>query len=82
MQPRAASSAGNALKPGELSQIVQSPFGWHLIEVMERRQQDVTTERQRLLARQAIRERKLDEAVEDWVRQVRDQAYVELRPLD
>lgn len=74
--------AMNALKPGELSQIVQSPFGWHLIEVMERRQQDVTTERQRLLARQAIRERKLDEAVEDWVRQVRDQAYVELRPLD
>lgn len=74
--------AMNALKPGELSQIVQSPFGWHLIEVMERRQQDVTAERQRLLARQAIRERKLDEAVEDWVRQVRDQAYVELRPLD
>lgn len=74
--------AMNALQPGELSQIVQSPFGWHLIEVLERRQQDVTAERQRLLARQAIRERKLDEAVEDWVRQVRDQAYVELRPLE
>lgn len=74
--------AMNALQPGELSQIVQSPFGWHLIEVLERRQQDVTAERQRLLARQAIRERKLDEAVEDWVRQVRDQAYVELRPIE
>lgn len=74
--------AMNALQPGELSQIVQSPFGWHLIQVLERRQQDVTVERQRLLARQAIRDRKLDEAVEDWVRQVRDQAYVELRPLD
>lgn len=74
--------AMNALQPGELSQIVQSPFGWHLIQVLERRQQDVTAERQRLLARQAIRERKLDEAVEDWVRQVRDQAYVELRPLE
>ncbi len=74
--------AMNALKPGELSQIVQTPFGWHLIQVLERREQDVTAERQRLLARQAIRERKLDEAVEDWVRQVRDQAYVELRPLD
>ena len=67
---------------GELSQIVQSPFGWHLIQVLERRQQDVTAERQRLLARQAIRERKLDEAIEDWMRQVRHQAYVELRPLD
>lgn len=74
--------AMNALQPGELSQIVQSPFGWHLIQVLERRQQDVTAERQRLLARQAIRERKLDEAIEDWMRQVRDQAYVELRPLD
>jgi peptidyl-prolyl cis-trans isomerase SurA len=74
--------AMSALKPGELSPIVQSPFGWHLIQVLERRQQDVTAERQRLLARQAIRERKADEAVEDWVRQVRDQAYVELRPLD
>ena len=73
--------AMNALKPGELSQIVQTSFGWHLIQVLQRRQQDVTAERQRLLARQAIRERKLDEAVEDWVRQVRDQAYVELRPV-
>lgn len=74
--------AMNALKPGELSQIVQSPFGWHLIEVLERRQQDVTTERQRLLARQAIRERKGEEAVEEWAQQIRDQAYVEIRPLD
>ena len=74
--------AMNALKPGELSQIVQSPFGWHLIQVLERRQQDVTAERQRLLARQAIRERKADEADEDWVRQIRDQAYVEIRPLE
>lgn len=74
--------AMNALQPGEISPIVQSPFGWHLIQVMERRQQDITTERQRMLARQAIRERKMDDAVEEWVRQVRDQAYVEIRPLD
>jgi peptidyl-prolyl cis-trans isomerase SurA len=74
--------AMDALKPGELSQIVQTPFGWHLIQVLERRQQDVTSERQRLLARQAIRERKSDEAFEDWVRQIRDEAYVELRPVE
>lgn len=74
--------AMNALKPGELSPIVQTPFGWHLIQVLERRQQDVTAERQRLLARRALRERKAEEAFEDWVRQVRDQAYVEIRPLD
>ncbi|MEW5967701.1 MAG: peptidylprolyl isomerase [Pseudomonadota bacterium] len=74
--------AMDALRPGEVSQPVQSPFGWHLIQVLERREQDVTQERQKLLARQAIRERKAEEAFQDWVRQIRDQAYVELRPLD
>lgn len=74
--------AMNALQPGEVSQPVQSPFGWHLIQVLERREQDVTQERQRLLARQAIRERKAEEAFQDWVRQIRDSAYVELRPLN
>jgi peptidyl-prolyl cis-trans isomerase SurA len=74
--------AMNALKPGEVSEPIQSPFGWHLIQVLERRDQDVTQERQKLLARQAIRERKGEEAFQDWVRQIRDSAYVELRPLD
>jgi peptidyl-prolyl cis-trans isomerase SurA len=74
--------AMNALQPGEVSAPVQSPFGWHLIQVLERRSQDVTQERQKLLARQAIRERKADEAFQDWVRQIRDSAYVELRPID
>lgn len=71
--------AMNALEPGELSEPVQSPFGWHLIQVLERRNEDMSKERQRLLAREAIRARKSDEAYQEWVRQQRDRAYVELR---
>lgn len=69
----------DGLKPNEVSSPVQSPFGWHLIQVLERRDQDVTQERKRLEARRAIRERKSEEAFEDWVRQQRDRAYVEYR---
>jgi peptidyl-prolyl cis-trans isomerase SurA len=72
----------DALKPNEVSGPVQSPFGWHLIQVLERRDQDVTQERKRLDARRAIRERKSEEAFEDWVRQARDRAYVEHRLED
>ena len=67
------------LQPGEVSQPIQSPFGFHLIEVLERRVQDVSAERQRAAARQVLRERKMDEAYQDWLRQARDSAYVELR---
>jgi peptidyl-prolyl cis-trans isomerase SurA len=67
------------LKPGELSQPVKTPFGYHLIQVLERRTSDVSPERRRLEARKVLRERKADEAYQEWLRQLRDQAYVELR---
>ncbi|MFO1321064.1 MAG: peptidylprolyl isomerase [Burkholderiales bacterium] len=71
--------AMDALKANEVSQPVQSPFGWHLIQVLERRTEDMTKERERQLARQAIRARKSDEAFIDWVRQQRDRAFIEQR---
>jgi peptidyl-prolyl cis-trans isomerase SurA len=67
------------LKPGEMSPPVRSPFGWHLIQVLERRTQDITAERQREQARAAMRQRKSEEAFQEWVRQVRDRSYVELK---
>ncbi|MEW5770737.1 MAG: peptidylprolyl isomerase [Pseudomonadota bacterium] len=74
--------AMDALQPNQVSAPVRSPFGWHLIQVLERRDQDVTQERKRLEARRAIRARKADEAFDDWVRQARDRAYVEYRLED
>lgn len=71
--------AMDALKPNELSEVIKSPFGMHLIQVIERRERDVTAERQRAVARQALRDRKLDEAYQDWLRQLRDRSYVENR---
>ena len=69
----------DSLKINEISQPIQSPFGWHLIQVLERRTDEASAERQRLIARQALRERKADEAYEEWLRQMRDRAYVEYR---
>ncbi|MBS3935205.1 MAG: peptidylprolyl isomerase [Sulfuritalea sp.] len=71
--------AMDALQPGEIGAPVRSPFGWHLIQVLERKNAEAGAERKRLLARQALRERKSDEAYEDWLRQLRDRAYVEYR---
>lgn len=71
--------AMNALKLNEVSEVVRTPFGWHLIQPLERRRQDVTEMKSREAARAAVRARKAEEGFEDWLRQVRDRAFVEYR---
>jgi peptidyl-prolyl cis-trans isomerase SurA len=67
------------LRINEVSEPVRTPFGYHLIQVLERRAADMSNERRRMQARQALRERKSDDAYQEWLRQLRDQSYVELR---
>jgi peptidyl-prolyl cis-trans isomerase SurA len=74
--------AMNALRDGEVSQPVQSQFGWHLIQVTERRAEPVSEDRKKAAARNAVRARKGDEAYQDWLRQIRDRAFVEYRLED
>ena len=71
--------AMDALKLNELSAPVRTSYGFHLIQVLERRQQDVTQERDQADARQQIQARKTDERYEQWVRQLRDEAYIDYR---
>jgi peptidyl-prolyl cis-trans isomerase SurA len=71
--------AMNALRDKEVSQPVQTPFGWHLVQVMERRSDEMSADRKKVAARQSIRARKADEAYQDWLRQARDRAFVENR---
>ena len=70
------------LESQEISNPVRSPFGIHIIQVTERRQQDMSKEAAKLKARQEIRARKSDEAYQDWIRELRDKAFVEIRLED
>ena len=72
-------TAMNALKEKQISGLVKSGFGWHLIQVLERRNADVSEQQKKQQARNAIRAYKSDEAYQDWLRQLRDRAFIDYR---
>ena len=69
----------NRLQPGQISEPFESQFGWHIVQVMSRRQHDDTKQFERAQARQQIGRRKSEVAVENWLREMRSEAYVEYR---
>jgi peptidyl-prolyl cis-trans isomerase SurA len=69
----------NRLRPGQVGEPLVSRFGVHLIEVTDRRNAPLSEQDQRTLARNALREKKLEEAYTAWVEDVRSRAYVEMR---
>ncbi len=71
--------AMDELKVNQVSGLVQSGFGWHLIQVLERRNADVSIEQKKQKARDAIRSYKSEDAYQDWLRQLRDRATLEYR---
>ena len=71
--------AMDRLAAGEISEPFQSQFGWHIVQVLERRQHDDSSSVQRAQARDAIFQRKLEEETERWLRRLRDEAFVEIR---
>ena len=71
--------AMDKLSPGKISEPFQSRFGWHIVQVLERRDHDDTESYSRSKAMEALRQRKIEEEQESWLQQLRSEAYVDYR---
>lgn len=70
----------NDLEVGELSQPFETSYGWHVAEVLERREQDLSRQFSRQQAENTLRTRKFDVELQNWLIEIREQAYVKISP--
>ena len=68
-----------ALQPGEVSDPVRTEYGWHLIQLINRKQSELSSSKQKEFARATLRQTKFEQVYQDWLRELRDSATVELR---
>ena len=68
-----------ATETGTVSEPFRSQYGWHILEVQERREQDMSDEARREMAMQILHGRRFEEEMEKWLKELRDEAFVELR---
>ncbi len=68
-----------ATPTGEISVPFRSQYGWHVLEVLERREQDLSVETRRNMAMQILHQRRFEEKLQEWLKELRDEAFVEMR---
>lgn len=72
-------STMNATEEGELSEPFRSEFGWHVLEVLERREEDMSDEVRERQAMRILRDRRFDEELQAWLSEIREEAFVEVK---
>ncbi len=77
--PAEIEDVASTLDKGGLSEPFRTQYGWHLLEVLDRRQRDSTSESVRQQAEQSLRQRKIEQETERWIRELRDESFVEVR---
>jgi len=77
--PPAMEQMAASLAIDELSQPFRTQFGWHIMQVLDKRERKIDEQTLRDQAQNALRQRKVEQETERWSRQLRDESYVEIR---